>query len=361
MSGSPTPRRCRSRWQPARHWLMSVSPRPPTTSPRPVSTSPPRPSRTRWRGRSARPRKRWPRPTHRGSPVISARRGQGLQISARRSRRRVAQRYWPDGDDPQILYHPSRPGFEAKIAERQADRRRDPRQGHAMRRLRAGSVWRLAAVTPVRHHCLNEHFDLSRRPRHTTAAQSTTTAASTTTAPPTTTTLAPLEALELVTVAEGLTQPVLLLSPPNDERRFVVERTGVVSILNADGSVANRFSTCATGSTAVGSNRACSVWPFTPTSPTTAGSSSTTTNRGPSRPGCRSSRSRSDASLADPASERELLTFDKPTTRHNGGMLQFGPTGTCGCRWAKGARPRSTRRIRSGCCLRSCASMSTDG
>jgi len=31
----------------------------------------------------------------------------------------VAQRYWPEGDEPQILYHPSEAGFEAKIAERQ--------------------------------------------------------------------------------------------------------------------------------------------------------------------------------------------------------------------------------------------------
>ncbi len=32
-----------------------------------------------------------------------------------------------------------------------------------------------------------------------------------------------------------------------------------------------------------------------------------------------------DPNLGDPSSEIPLLTFDKPTTRHNGGMLQFGP------------------------------------
>ena len=31
--------------------------------------------------------------------------------------------------------------------------------------------------------------------------------------------------------------------------------------------------------------------------------------------------------MGDPSSEIQLLTFDKPTTRHNGGMLQFGPDG----------------------------------
>ena len=31
----------------------------------------------------------------------------------------VAQRYWPEGADSELLYHPSQAGFEAKIAERQ--------------------------------------------------------------------------------------------------------------------------------------------------------------------------------------------------------------------------------------------------
>jgi glucose/arabinose dehydrogenase len=34
-----------------------------------------------------------------------------------------------------------------------------------------------------------------------------------------------------------------------------------------------------------------------------------------------------DPNRAEPGSETEILGFDKPTNRHNGGMLQFGPDG----------------------------------
>jgi glucose/arabinose dehydrogenase len=72
----------------------------------------------------------------------------------------------------------------------------------------------------------------------TTALATTTTAPATTTTtlpPTTTTTLAPLQSLELQLVTEGLTQPVLLISPPDDPRRFVAERTGVVWVLDENG------------------------------------------------------------------------------------------------------------------------------
>jgi len=40
------------------------------------------------------------------------------------------------------------------------------------------------------------------------------------------------------TVAEGLNSPVVLESPPNDDRRFVVDRVGVIYRLNEDGGLA---------------------------------------------------------------------------------------------------------------------------
>lgn len=45
-----------------------------------------------------------------------------------------------------------------------------------------------------------------------------------------------LPQIQLQTVMEGLTSPVMLTSPPNDERRFVVDRTGFIHILDANGN-----------------------------------------------------------------------------------------------------------------------------
>jgi hypothetical protein len=38
-------------------------------------------------------------------------------------------------------------------------------------------------------------------------------------------------------VAEGLTHPLIMVSPPGDERKFIVEQTGTIKILGADGKL----------------------------------------------------------------------------------------------------------------------------
>lgn len=145
-----------------------------------------------------------------------------------------------------------------------------------------------------------------------------------TTTPPTTTTLAPLQALELVTVAEGLIQPVLLLSPPNDERRFVVERTGIISILGDDGSVTT-FLDLRDRVNSGGIEQGLLGMAFHPDYAQNGRFFVYYYRLEAEQTRLSEFAVSSDASLADPASERELITFDKPTTRHNGGTLVFGP------------------------------------
>lgn len=43
--------------------------------------------------------------------------------------------------------------------------------------------------------------------------------------------------VKLEVVAEGLTHPLIMVSPPGDDRKFIVEQTGTIKILGADGKL----------------------------------------------------------------------------------------------------------------------------
>lgn len=163
----------------------------------------------------------------------------------------------------------------------------------------------------------------------TTAATTTTgpAATSTSTRPTTstTTTLDQLQGLELEAVATGLDQPVLLTSPPGDERLFVVERRGVIRILGEErpfldiDALVNSEEGIEPGLLGLAfhpeyaSNGRFFVFYYQSDAPRTRLAEYRVSENDPNR--------------ADPGSEIELMGFDKPTTRHNGGMLQFGPDG----------------------------------
>jgi glucose/arabinose dehydrogenase len=141
----------------------------------------------------------------------------------------------------------------------------------------------------------------------------------------TTTTIAPLLGLDLVTVADGLVQPTLLLSPPNDDRRFVGERTGVISVLNDDASL-SPFLDLRDRVNSGGIEQGLLGMAFHPDFAANGRFFVYYYRLGAEQ--TRLSEFIVDASgIGDPSSERDLLTFDKPTTRHNGGMLLFGPDG----------------------------------
>ena len=175
------------------------------------------------------------------------------------------------------------------------------------------------------------------QPRHSPSAPTTTLALGQTTLPatttepsttaaPTTTTLAPLQALELVTVAEGLTQPVLLLSPPGETTRLVLERTGLISTLNDDGSVAAEpFLDLRDRVNSGGIEQGLLGMAFHPNYQENGRLFVYYYRQGAEQ--TQLSEFAAIDGFGDPTSEQLMITFDKPTVRHNGGMLLFGPDG----------------------------------
>lgn len=161
-----------------------------------------------------------------------------------------------------------------------------------------------------------------------TTATTVTTTTTTTTVPETTTTtvaLAPLLGLAIEPVASGVSQPVLLLSPPGSDRRFIVERVGRVLELADDGEVVEEaYLDLRDRVNSGGIEQGLLGMAFHPDFASNGrlfayyyhGESTT-----------RLVEFAASASGASVETERVLLTFDQPTVRHNGGMLEFGPDG----------------------------------
>ena len=167
----------------------------------------------------------------------------------------------------------------------------------------------------------------------TTSSTSTTTTSTTTTIPTTTvpetttTTKPPLIGLAIEPVTDAISQPVLLIAPPGSGRRLVVGRGGAVWELAPDGAVAETpWLDLRDRVNPGGIEQGLLGLAFHPEYATNGrvfvyyyhGSATTRLTELEADP---------SADVVDPASEKILMTFDKPTVRHNGGMLEFGPDG----------------------------------
>jgi glucose/arabinose dehydrogenase len=152
---------------------------------------------------------------------------------------------------------------------------------------------------------------------------------------------APAVEVGLELVADGLTQPLALVSPPADGRRFIVEQTGRIRILMADGrllaepflDVSERLVDLEPDLDERGllglafhprfaDNGRFYVHYSAPLRPDAA------------RPDWNHTSHISEFRVAlgtpnraDPKSERVLLRIDQPLRFHNGGTLAFGPDG----------------------------------
>jgi glucose/arabinose dehydrogenase len=142
-------------------------------------------------------------------------------------------------------------------------------------------------------------------------------------------------------VAQGLTSPVCLVSPPDGStRRFVVDQVGKIFIIDAGGVLlptpfldvsARMVALSATGDErgllsmafhpSYAANGRFFVFYSAPPGPTTPAGYSAQSHLS------EFSVSPSNPNLADPNSEQILLRVDKPQSNHNGGQLAFGPDG----------------------------------
>ena len=124
-------------------------------------------------------------------------------------------------------------------------------------------------------------------------------------------------------------RPVLVTAPPGDPRRlFVVEQTGMVRIVE-DGAILDTPFLDLSDRVKLSSEPGLLSIAFTPDYATSGlfyAFYNSTAGNGDIRIS-ELRRHPTDPNLADPYSERVLLTIPKPWENHNGGMLQFGPDG----------------------------------
>ena len=134
--------------------------------------------------------------------------------------------------------------------------------------------------------------------------------------------------LKLQTVANNLSSPVLLTTPPGDQTRlFVVEQSGTIRILDrATGSVLSTFLTV-TGITS-GGERGLLGLAFDPNYNANGRFYVDYTDANGVITIARFAVSSTNPNVADPNSRVILVSIPHPTfANHNGGMLAFGPDG----------------------------------
>ncbi|HSF85229.1 MAG TPA: PQQ-dependent sugar dehydrogenase [Acidimicrobiia bacterium] len=178
------------------------------------------------------------------------------------------------------------------------------------------------------------------------ATTTTRVAETTTSAPPTTTTTTtlppdPLQGLGLERVASGLFQPTAVVVPPGDDRFFVVERRGRVRIVDENGLVEEPFLDVESSvSWAQGIEIGMLGLAFHPNYEVNGRFFVYYSGTDDARRLSEFSVS-DDPSVADPSSEKVLLTRPQPTEiiRHYAGHLEFGPDGMLYVALGDGAAP----------------------
>lgn len=149
-----------------------------------------------------------------------------------------------------------------------------------------------------------------------TSTSSTTTTTSTTTTRP----LSDLE-LQLVEVARGFEQPVLALSPPGDDRLFVVDQPGRIWLLTGDRP---EVFLDIRDEVVFGGERGLLGLAF---DPGFAADGRFFVDYTGDLGRTVVAEFRAEGDSVDPATQQILLEIDQPARNHNGGMIAFGPDG----------------------------------
>ncbi len=157
----------------------------------------------------------------------------------------------------------------------------------------------------------------------TTIETTTTGAPKVSTSTSTTTTTMPIAEteLQLTEIARGFEQPVLALSPPGDDRLFVVDQPGRVWVLA--GEEPELFLDI-NEDVIYGGERGLLGLAF---HPEFAANGRIFLNYIGDRGETRLVEAASDGTTADAASQQILLQIEQPARNHNGGMIAFGPDG----------------------------------
>lgn len=133
--------------------------------------------------------------------------------------------------------------------------------------------------------------------------------------------------LALQPIASGLSSPVHLASPPNDDRLFVVEQTGRIRIIQNGQLLTTPFLDIDAKVLTGGEQGLLSV-AFHPAYSTNRNFYVYYTNNSGDIQIERYTASPTSPNIADPLSARPILNVPHPTfSNHNGGQLAFGPDG----------------------------------
>jgi len=141
-----------------------------------------------------------------------------------------------------------------------------------------------------------------------------------------------LQGVRLETLAQDLRQPTVLTSPPGDDRLFVVERVGVIRILDANRELLGpAFIDLTDRVLANGIEQGLLGLAFHPDYASNGRFFVYYTDQGGRRQLSEFSVSVSDPNLASPDTERVLVELEQPPDatdiRHYAGQLAFGPDG----------------------------------
>jgi len=131
--------------------------------------------------------------------------------------------------------------------------------------------------------------------------------------------------LRLETVASGLNSPLYVVSPPNDNRLFIVEQPGRIRIVKNGQLLTTPFLDIRSKIASGGERGLLSV-AFHPNYATNGLFYVNYTNTNGDTHVERYSVS-SNADVADPASAKLILFVAQPFANHNGGLVMFGPDG----------------------------------
>ena len=149
----------------------------------------------------------------------------------------------------------------------------------------------------------------------------------TTTTTPTTEPPAPLQGLDLETVARTLANPVLAVSPPGDQRLFVVEQPGRIRIIGDDGLLDAPFLDLTGQVESDGLEQGLLGLAFHPRYADNGRFFVYYTAESDGASRLVEYAVSDDPDRADTGSASLLISQAQPAANHNAGMLEFGPDG----------------------------------